>query len=103
MLAPRSGRSRYSFRKNRISHSQGPGIDLADGATHNRVEKNRITANGDGITTFEARHFDKHLNQIALPEGWRLSLNDGSGGAIARRGPPRQAGSDDVDASGRNR
>ena len=47
--------ARNHFRKNRISHSQGPAIDLADGATRNRVEKNQITANGDGITTFEAR------------------------------------------------
>jgi parallel beta-helix repeat protein len=56
--------ARNHFRQNRISHNQGPGIDLADGATHNRVEKNRITANGDGITTFEARHNKISRNTI---------------------------------------
>jgi PAS domain S-box-containing protein len=54
------------------------------------------------LTPVEARYFDKLLQQIALPDGWRLSLLDGSGATIARRGPPSQpAGSDDVDAAGR--
>ncbi|MDO8248847.1 MAG: PAS domain S-box protein [Rhodoferax sp.] len=39
-------------------------------------------------TTIEIRQFQQHLEQVALPAGWSLSLLDGAGEAIARRGPP---------------
>ncbi|MEY8879409.1 MAG: PAS domain S-box protein, partial [Leptothrix sp. (in: b-proteobacteria)] len=40
------------------------------------------------LTTFEASQFQRQLDQIQLPDGWMLSLRDGRGDVIARRGPP---------------
>ncbi|MFM2058923.1 MAG: hypothetical protein RLY71_3308 [Pseudomonadota bacterium] len=40
------------------------------------------------LTTFEASQFQRQLDQIELPDGWMLSLRDGRGDVIARRGPP---------------
>jgi PAS domain S-box-containing protein len=53
------------------------------------------------LTVFEARQFQKHLDQMALPAGWSLALLDGNGATIARRSPPRLDPAADVDASGR--
>lgn len=53
------------------------------------------------LTVFEAHQFQKHLDQMALPSGWSLTLLDGSGAAIARRAPPDLADAADVDAGGR--
>ena len=39
------------------------------------------------LTTFEASHLQKHLDQLALPEGWSVSLLDGRGEAIAAARP----------------
>jgi PAS domain S-box-containing protein len=40
------------------------------------------------LTTFEASQFRRQLDQIQLPDGWTLSLCDGRGDVITRRGPP---------------
>jgi len=53
------------------------------------------------LTTFETRQFQRHLEEIALPTGWALSLLDGSGELIARRAPSGLNSATDVDASGR--
>jgi PAS domain S-box-containing protein len=53
------------------------------------------------LTVFEARQFQTHLEQIALPAGWSLALVDGNGEAIARRAPRDFKPAAEVDASGR--
>ena len=53
------------------------------------------------LTVFEARQFQKHLDQMALPSGWSLALLDSNGETIARRAPPGLNPAADVDASGR--
>jgi PAS domain S-box-containing protein len=53
------------------------------------------------LTTFETRQFQRHLEEIALPAGWAVSLLDGSGDLIARRAPAGLNSATDVDASGR--
>lgn len=53
------------------------------------------------LTTFEARRFQERLNQVALPEGWALTLLDGRGDVVARRSPPGLDSARDVDIDGR--
>ena len=53
------------------------------------------------LTVFEARQFQKHLDQMPLPSGWSLALLDSNGETIARRAPPGLNPAADVDASGR--
>jgi PAS domain S-box-containing protein len=54
------------------------------------------------LTTFEASKFQKHIDAIALPDGWSIALLDGSGQAIARGGPPATTRDGEAaDASGR--
>lgn len=54
------------------------------------------------LTVFEARQFQKHLEQVALPSGWSLALLDGNGEQIARRAPPDFKADADADAGGRH-
>ena len=39
------------------------------------------------LTTLETQQMQKRLEQVALPADWSLALLDGTGAAIARRGP----------------
>ncbi|MEU0095161.1 right-handed parallel beta-helix repeat-containing protein [Kribbella sp. NPDC006257] len=45
--------SHNTVRRNKVSHHAGAAIDLRDNATANRVQDNRLTDNGDGITLQE--------------------------------------------------
>jgi PAS domain S-box-containing protein len=40
------------------------------------------------LTLFETRHFQEHLERVALPPGWVLTLVDGKQEALARRPSP---------------
>ena len=51
------------------------------------------------LTLYETQIFQKRLEQVALPSGWRLSLLDSHGQVIARRVPADAA--DDTDVRGR--
>lgn len=53
------------------------------------------------LTVFEAHQFQKHLERMALPPGWSLTLLDSSGAQIARRAPADSARQADTDAGGR--
>jgi PAS domain S-box-containing protein len=53
------------------------------------------------LTIFETRQFQQHIEKVALPSGWALSLLDGKGDLIARRASPGMDSVTDVDASGR--
>jgi len=53
------------------------------------------------LTVFEARQFQRHLDQIALPAGWSIALLDGSGATIARRAPAGLQPAADIEANGR--
>lgn len=47
------------------------------------------------MTVVEARQYQHRLEQVALPVGWAISLIDGAGTAIARRGPSTDVDGDD--------
>jgi len=40
------------------------------------------------LTTIETRHFQNRLEGVSLPEGWAMTVSDGTGAIIARIGPP---------------
>ena len=50
-----AGSSGNIIRRNVVSHSAGSAIDLGDGAVANRVERNRLIDNGDGIIVVEVQ------------------------------------------------
>ena len=50
-----AGSSRNTIRRNVVSHSHGSSIDLGDGAVANRIERNRLIDNGDGIIVVEVQ------------------------------------------------
>jgi parallel beta-helix repeat protein len=50
------GSSGNDIRRNSISHSAGSSIDLVGGAAGNRVERNRLTDDGDGVTMDTGAH-----------------------------------------------
>ncbi|MEF8699382.1 MAG: PAS domain S-box protein [Candidatus Accumulibacter sp. UW20] len=49
------------------------------------------------LSTLETGHFQERLEQLALPEGWSIALQDGSGADIARRSPSGFDSARDVD------
>ncbi len=49
------------------------------------------------LSTIEARTLRERLAQFAVPEGWSLALQDGTGADIARRSPPGFDSAHDVD------
>ena len=52
------------------------------------------------LTVFDARQFQKHLDQVALPSGWSLALLDSNGQVIARRAPTGVDDTTNADAGG---
>jgi large repetitive protein len=50
-----AGSSGNIIRRNVVSHSAGSSIDLGDGAVANRIERNRLIDNGDGIIVVEVQ------------------------------------------------
>jgi parallel beta-helix repeat protein len=50
------GSSGNDIRRNSISHGAGSSIDLVGGAAGNRVERNLLTDNGDGVTADTGAH-----------------------------------------------
>lgn len=51
---------------------------------------------------FEARQFQQHLDEFAIPRGWAVTLLDGKGDVIARRSPPGMTSRpESVEAPGR--
>jgi PAS domain S-box-containing protein len=48
------------------------------------------------LTTVEASNFQQRIEQLALPEGWSVALQDGTGTDIARRSPLGFDGARDV-------
>lgn len=69
---------RNDFRKNTISRSTGPAIDLSDGSAHNVVEKNRMSNNGDGLTSFEGQ--DNLISRNTITGTGQLPDQSESGG-----------------------
>ena len=53
------------------------------------------------LTIFETKRFQEHLDRLALPAGWSLTIFDSSQTLIARRAPADFNSAKDVDASGR--
>ncbi|MBA3034450.1 MAG: response regulator [Gammaproteobacteria bacterium] len=53
------------------------------------------------LATLETRHFQAHIDRVALPAGWSLALLDGNGETIARSGPPGFDSATDVDDGAR--
>ena len=53
------------------------------------------------LATFEIGQFQARLDQLALPDGWALTLRDGRGDVIARRAPVGFDAARDVAAEGR--
>jgi len=53
------------------------------------------------ISPLETSLFQKRIEHLALPEGWSITLQDGTGADIARRSPPGFDGARDVDADHR--
>lgn len=53
------------------------------------------------LSTLEASQFQKRLDLVALPPDWSLALLDGTGAAIAQRGPHGLSPGSDVKASAR--
>ncbi|MCM8611425.1 PAS domain S-box protein [Accumulibacter sp.] len=53
------------------------------------------------ISTIELAQLQRRLDQAALPAGWSLALQDGTGADIARRSPPGFDSARDVDADHR--
>lgn len=53
------------------------------------------------LCTLESRQFQRRMEQLALPVGWSIALQDGTGADIARRSPPGFDGARDVDADHR--
>ena len=49
------------------------------------------------LSVFQARQFQKQIDQLPLPKGWAVSLRDGQGTSIAHRGPPGLDAAKDVD------
>lgn len=54
------------------------------------------------LTTLETAVFQTRVEQVALPAGWSLALQDGTGADIARRSPPGFDGARDVDEADRH-
>lgn len=40
------------------------------------------------LSIFETSHFQKRIDELAVPEGWSIALQDGTGADISRRSPP---------------
>lgn len=53
------------------------------------------------LSVFEARQFQKQLDQMPLPAGWAVQLVDGQGASIARRAPAGLDSTREVDPSKR--
>jgi PAS domain S-box-containing protein len=53
------------------------------------------------LSIFETAQFQPRLEALALPPGWSIALQDGTGADIARRSPPGFDGARDVDADHR--
>lgn len=53
------------------------------------------------LTTYETNQFQKRLDEFSLPDGWIMSLRDGRGDIIARRGPEDEVMVRGVSDSGR--
>ncbi len=53
------------------------------------------------LSVVDVARFQERLDQVALPEEWALTLQDGNGEAIARRAPAGFDSQADVDADGR--
>ena len=53
------------------------------------------------LVTLTAREFQQRIEELALPEGWAISLADSSGALVAQRGPPGFDPERDVDAQWR--
>jgi PAS domain S-box-containing protein len=53
------------------------------------------------LSTLEAGQFQQRIEQLALPEGWSIALQDGTGTDIARRSPPGFDSARDVEADHR--
>ena len=45
------------------------------------------------LSLIETAHFQRHIHEVVLPAGWRLSLQDGRGETIARQNPEADQGS----------
>ncbi len=54
------------------------------------------------LSSIEIRQFQRRLEQLALPNGWSLALQDGAGADIARRSPPGFDSTRDVEAGHRH-
>jgi signal transduction histidine kinase len=52
------------------------------------------------LTSLEARLFQARLDEVALPAGWMLTLKDGNGSVIARRGGHREDAAADAEPAG---
>ncbi len=53
------------------------------------------------VSTFETSQFQARLDQVAVPDGWAVSLRDGRGDVIARRAPLGFDAAREVDPAGR--
>lgn len=53
------------------------------------------------LTTYEAKQFQDRLDEFSLPEDWIMTLLDGRGDVIARRGPENETMTRGVSDSGR--